>query len=107
MINTLFRLLAVCCSFTVKIGHRVPEREFIVAGYFDGKTMLFGEGIVRGTVTAPRGDNGFGFDSTVIPEGESRTVAEMTTEEKNQISHRAQAMRKLFATISDHVSKRQ
>jgi len=73
-----------------------------LAGYFDGETMLFGEGIVQGHVTAPRGENGFGFDSTVVPEGETHTIAEMSEDEKNQISHRARAMRKLFTEIVAH-----
>jgi len=76
-----------------------------LAGYYDGTTMLFGEGVVRGTVVEPRGVNGFGFDSTVVPAGETRTVAEMSEEEKNEISHRAQAMRNLFGAIAAHAQK--
>lgn len=74
-----------------------------IAGYFDGQRMLFGEGIVRGHITAPRGDNGFGFDSVVVPDnqpsGQQRTYAEMSTEEKNAISHRGQALRNLLAQL--------
>lgn len=70
-----------------------------LAGYYDGNTMLFGEGIVRGHIVAPRGEHGFGFDSTVVPEGETRTVAEMPSQEKNRISHRARAMRDLLTKI--------
>jgi inosine triphosphate pyrophosphatase len=75
-----------------------------VAGYFDGIRMLFGEGIVEGTITAPRGENGFGFDCVVVPnnqpDGRNRTVAEMSTEEKNAVSHRAQALTNLLAQIA-------
>lgn len=74
-----------------------------VAGYYDGQRMLFGEGIVHGHITAPRGGNGFGFDSVVVPDdqldGQQRTFAEMTTEEKNAISHRGQAFRKLLVQL--------
>lgn len=66
--------------------------------------MLFGEGIVEGTITAPRGENGFGFDCVVVPDGQpggaKRTVAEMSDDEKNAISHRAQAMRNLLSQLS-------
>jgi len=52
------------------------------------------EGTVRGTIAcAPRGCDGFGYDPVFIPEGEQRTMAEMSREEKNLISHRGQAIR--------------
>ena len=59
--------------------------------------VLFFEGEVRGTIAdAPRGDKGFGYDPVFIPEGETRTFAEMTSEEKNAISHRKHAVSKLL-----------
>jgi XTP/dITP diphosphohydrolase len=59
--------------------------------------VLFFEGEVRGTIAeAPRGDKGFGYDPVFIPEGETRTFAEMTAEEKNAISHRKHAVSKLL-----------
>jgi non-canonical purine NTP pyrophosphatase (RdgB/HAM1 family) len=70
-----------------------------VAAYYDGRIMLFGEGIVKGRVVEPRGENGFGFDFTVVPDGETRTMAEMSLEEKNAMSHRGQAMRNLLAQL--------
>ena len=70
-----------------------------IAAYYDGENMLFGEGVIRGHVVEPRGTNGFGFDYTVIPNGQSRTMAEMTLDEKNAISHRGSAYRTLLAQI--------
>jgi non-canonical purine NTP pyrophosphatase (RdgB/HAM1 family) len=74
-----------------------------IAGYYDGEQMLFGEGIVRGQIVAPRGENGFGFDSVVVPsnqpDGQKRTFAEMTTTEKSAISHRGQALRHLLTQL--------
>ena len=46
-----------------------------------------------------RGTRGFGYDPLFIPVGESRTVAEMTDEEKNAISHRARALSALLAKL--------
>ena len=77
-----------------------------LAGYYDGHDMLFAEGIMAGHVTAPRGENGFGFDPVVVPDEQpdltcpGRTVAEMTPDEKNIVSHRAKAMRSLIARLA-------
>lgn len=61
----------------------------------DGSEELV-EGIVRGTILeAPRGHQGFGYDPVFLPDGYVRTFAEMTLEEKNQISHRARALANL------------
>ena len=55
------------------------------------------KGYVKGTIAESiRGTGGFGYDPIFIPdEGEGRTFGEMTEEEKNVISHRARAFRKL------------
>jgi XTP/dITP diphosphohydrolase len=57
-----------------------------------GEEYIF-EGIVEGTISAiPRGEGGFGYDPVFIPEGESRTFAQMSLEEKNNMSHRGKAI---------------
>ena len=48
----------------------------------------------------PRGENGFGYDPIFSPEGESRSFAEMSMDEKNAISHRGRAIKKLVAFLS-------
>ena len=54
--------------------------------------MFSGE--VRGQIArAPRGDRGFGWDTIFIPDGETRTFAEMTPEEKDRLSMRRKAFR--------------
>ena len=54
------------------------------------------EGVVRGhLIREPRGLGGFGYDPIFVPEGFSKTLAEMTMKEKNGISHRGIATRKL------------
>jgi XTP/dITP diphosphohydrolase len=50
------------------------------------------EGAVRGVIVeSPRGGGGFGYDPIFLPDGFAETYAEMTTETKNRISHRARA----------------
>ncbi len=50
----------------------------------------------------PRGENGFGYDSVFIPNGKTKTLAEMTEPEKNEISHRTHALHNLMAQIKSH-----
>ncbi|MCP9953676.1 RdgB/HAM1 family non-canonical purine NTP pyrophosphatase [Actinomadura madurae] len=52
------------------------------------------EGRMRGTlIREPRGTGGFGYDPIFVPDGETRTTAEMTAAEKDAISHRGRAFR--------------
>ena len=61
----------------------------------DGKEYFF-EGRVNGTLaTEIMGDNGFGYDPIFIPDGFSKSFAQMSPEEKNAISHRGKAVEKL------------
>jgi XTP/dITP diphosphohydrolase len=54
------------------------------------------EGIVTGQIiTECRGSGGFGYDPVFLPDGHNKTLAEMSMEEKNAISHRARAVNKL------------
>ena len=60
-----------------------------------GKEHLF-EGIVEGRIIDHEaGSEGFGYDPLFVPEGFDRTFAEMSAEQKNGISHRGRAVRKL------------
>jgi XTP/dITP diphosphohydrolase len=76
---------------------RADRTEAAATGPGDGDSSaelpvkLF-EGIVRGRIVAPRGDGGFGYDP--IFEHNGKTMAEMTTEEKNAVSHRGRALAK-------------
>ena len=67
----------------------------VIALVLKGELYFF-EGELRGVITeTPFGTGGFGYDPVSIPEGETRTLAEMTMTEKNAISHRAIAVKKL------------
>ncbi|MEK9628896.1 MAG: RdgB/HAM1 family non-canonical purine NTP pyrophosphatase [Nitrospinota bacterium] len=62
----------------------------------DGRDIQVVRGEVPGTIaTEIRGANGFGWDVLFIPKGYESTYAEMSSEEKNAISHRKQALEKL------------
>ena len=72
-------------------------------------TMVFPDGeklIARGTVeghvvTEERGDGGFGYDPLFVPEGYTRTFGEFGADEKNAISHRGNALRKLKQLLDE------
>lgn len=67
----------------------------VIALIFEKKEYLF-EGIVTGIlIKEKRGAEGFGYDPVFIPDGKTRTFAEMDLAEKNTISHRARAFEKL------------
>ena len=53
-----------------------------------------------GLIREPRGTNGFGYDPIFVPDGEQRTTAEMTAQEKDAISHRGRAFRGLTEAIA-------
>ena len=55
--------------------------------YYDGTDIVVGEGILKGTIVSPRGTNGFGFDPIFELES-GKTLAELTSEEKNITSAR-------------------
>lgn len=66
-----------------------------IALIIGGKEYLF-EGIVRGNITLEeQGDGGFGYDPLFVAEGCEQSFAEISAEEKNKISHRGRAVRKL------------
>lgn len=71
----------------------------VISLILDGEEHLF-EGIVEGRIIdRETGHEGFGFDPLFIPDGYDRTFAQMTTGEKNEVSHRARAVRKLAAYL--------
>lgn len=77
------------------INNRKARFRTVISLITDGKEFLF-EGVVNGKIIEERkGVNGFGYDPVFIPDGYDITMAEMTSELKNKISHRAQAMQRM------------
>ena len=69
--------------------------------YFDGLNFIISEGVLKGNITLePRGKNGFGYDPIFDVNG--KTLAEMTLEEKSNISHRKIAGVKLVEMLNEH-----
>ena len=66
--------------------------EYVVQGQVNGVLL-----------TQRRGVGGFGYDPIFLPDGFDITTAEMTSEQKDAISHRGQAMRALVPVIQEHV----
>ncbi|GAA4997711.1 RdgB/HAM1 family non-canonical purine NTP pyrophosphatase [Yinghuangia aomiensis] len=65
------------------------------------------EGRLNGSLTtAPRGTNGFGYDPILQVDGDTRTTAELTPDEKNAISHRGKAFRAIVPVVEELVGRR-
>lgn len=72
------------------------------AVYYDGKNFLSAYGELKGRIiNSPHGENGFGYDPLFLPDGYSKTTAEISLEEKNKISHRSIA----FNALKDLIKK--
>ena len=70
----------------------------------DGTTRV-AEGRIDGVlIVEPRGTGGFGYDSIFIPDGESRTTAEMAATEKDAISHRGRAFRAIVPVVREFLT---
>lgn len=80
--------------------NRNAQFKTVIALILNGKKYQF-EGIIRGKIIdEKRGSHGFGYDPVFIPEGYDRTFAEMEFLEKNRISHRAIAVKKLIEFLN-------
>ena len=77
------------------ISNRKARFRTVIALILNNKEYLF-EGIAEGEIVENRSGNmGFGYDPVFQPLGYDKTFAEMTLQEKNEISHRARALKKL------------
>ena len=72
--------------------------------YPDGKTLVARGECYGHILPEPAGENGFGYDPLFVPDGYQRTFAQLSPEEKNSISHRAMALKKLKALLMERES---
>lgn len=66
-----------------------------------GDEILVEQTVEGHLITQPRGTGGFGYDPIFVPDGDTRTMAELTPEEKDAISHRGKAFRALIPALRD------
>ncbi|HEX5937691.1 MAG TPA: RdgB/HAM1 family non-canonical purine NTP pyrophosphatase [Actinomycetota bacterium] len=80
-------------------GRTARYRCVAVLAFPDGRELSV-EGVCEGVLEAkPRGTRGFGYDPIFVPAGLDRTMAELTDEEKDRISHRGRALRALREAV--------
>jgi len=81
--------------------NRKARFKTVISLILDGEKYQF-EGIVNGEIIKEkRGESGFGYDPVFVPDGYKLSFAEMQADEKNKISHRGRAVKKLVAFLKD------
>lgn len=74
---------------------RTAQFRTVITLILDGKILQF-EGVIKGNIITKKiGSQGFGYDPIFMPEGYKCTFAEMTLDEKNNLSHRTRALQKM------------
>ena len=97
------KLLSELSAIEAKEGKisRAARFRTVVALIINGETKIF-EGVMEGEIARKRsGSEGFGYDPVFIPQGYSCTIAEISLDEKNAISHRGKAMRALAQYLNN------
>lgn len=98
--NNMEKLLSVLKD----LENRKAQFRTSICLNLDGKKFLF-EGVCKGEILKEKqGKKGFGYDPIFKPEGFNRSFAEMTSQEKNKISHRGIAMQKLVSFLDKNYS---
>jgi XTP/dITP diphosphohydrolase len=84
----------------IRVGDKSARFKCVITLCLNSEYFLF-EGIIKGKIVSEkRGNNGFGYDPVFVPDGYDQTFAELSSEVKNQISHRARATKKLLQFLS-------
>lgn len=85
---------------------RTAEFRTVIALVQDGHEDQVITGILKGKIAEfERGDNGFGYDPVFIPESHDETFAELGTDYKNSISHRHNALEKLYNELKKRIEE--
>jgi XTP/dITP diphosphohydrolase len=78
------------------VENRTAQFRTVICLIWENQTYYF-EGICNGQIlNNMQGENGFGYDPIFVPDGASKSFANMTMDEKNQFSHRKKAVTQLF-----------
>lgn len=99
--------LALLLGQLADVPAELRAGQFVCAAAFalPGGEERVAEGTLPGSVAfEPRGSGGFGYDPIFVPEGQSRTTAELSAEEKDAISHRGRAFRALSPVVAELLS---
>lgn len=83
MLHIKDRQAYFCCTMVILLHEKDPS-PMIAEGLWHGEILF-----------EPRGTQGFGYDPIFLPKGSTVSAAELSLEEKNQLSHRAQALQKI------------
>lgn len=82
--------------------NRNAQFKTVIALNLNDKQLLF-TGVIKGKIiNEKRGTNGFGYDPVFIADDSDKTFAELTSEEKNKVSHRAKAVEQLVQWLKNH-----
>ncbi|SRR5690554_6113095 len=87
------------------VSNRKAQFKTVIALNLNTENILF-TGIIKGKIISEkRGSNGFGYDPVFVSENSDKTFAELSSDEKNKISHRAIAVRELILWLTNFSSK--
>ncbi len=76
------------------VENRNAQFVCVIAVAYNGEVLQTFKGVCKGKITTEiQGENGFGYDPVFIPDGYNKTFAELSQDEKNEISHRAIAVK--------------
>jgi len=95
-------LQRLACHGAITPRQRQAQFRAVAVVVFPDGREVAANGTVRGCIAAsPRGSNGSGYDSVFIPrDGDGRTLAEMTDDEKSRLSHRGRALQQLLRALN-------
>ena len=78
------------------IENRTAQFRTVICLIWENQTYYF-EGVCKGQILSNmQGENGFGYDPIFVPDGATKSFANMTMDEKNTFSHRKKAVKQLF-----------
>lgn len=87
----------------ISVSEKRTARFRTVIVYTDRRQRVYFEGLCEGFIALePKGENGFGYDPVFYPEGEDRTFAQMSKEEKGRHSHRGRALTQFMRWFEKH-----